>query len=139
MSRTRAVKQCELGGRFSSCKQPVTGVCQYCGRSFCAKHGDLIEDNQEVCHRKNCVAKRVDLVDHLAYREAVFALNREQKCGVEKCERAPTGQCSRCTGYFCGVHLFQRQDGVLENQVRVMRMANLCRHCVDRRPIWARK
>jgi hypothetical protein len=115
------------------------GLCQYCGRSFCAKHTELIEEHQEVCTRGACVAKRRDLVKHLVYKDAVIERNEAKQCGIKGCDRGMSGQCTRCRGFFCGHHVESRQETVLQNRVRVPRRSTLCKHCWDRRPIWLRQ
>jgi hypothetical protein len=130
---------CELKTGLFKCGQEAVGLCQYCGRLFCDRHSELLEELQEVCSRKPCVAKRQDLVRHLAYKDAVSARNEQQQCGIEGCSRGFSGQCTRCKGYFCGHHVEVRQETVLQNRVRVPRRATLCQHCWDRRPIWLRQ
>lgn len=110
----------------------------YCGRPFCARHGVFLDEGEEVCARKYCVAKRRDLEAHLAYKEAVLVLNRQRRCGIEACGNTFTEQCSRCKCYFCRQHLEAREDAVIENDVRVTRMSSMCNHCWRRRPIWTR-
>jgi hypothetical protein len=122
---------------FSCGAQPL-GVCQYCARSFCTKHGVTLEDGQEICSRKACVAKREDVERHLVYKQRVAQRNREAACGHGACDTSPGSQCSRCRGYFCPAHAFRRDDLVLQNRVRVSRIATLCHHCWARRPIWVR-
>jgi hypothetical protein len=129
---------CQVQTGFFKCKEQPVGICQYCGRAFCARHADLLEDGQEVCSRKFCVAKRQDLAKHLAYKDVVVARNETRQCGIEGCDRGVQGQCSRCKGFFCGRHVDSREETVLEGQVRVSQMATLCKHCWARRPIWVR-
>ena len=130
---------CELKRGLFTCGAEAVGLCQYCGRRFCAKHTELIEEHQEICTRKFCVAKRQDLLKHLAYKDAVFGRNEEKRCGTAGCRRDMSGRCVRCRGYFCGYHVEVRQETVLQNRVRVPRRATLCQHCWDRRPIWLRQ
>ena len=136
---TVTVITCQVRKVLFRCWTEPAGTCQYCGRSFCARHGERLEDGQEVCSRKFCVAKRHDLVRHLAYNEIVSARNEARCCGLEGCERTLAGQCSRCRGLFCSRHVEAREEPVLENRVRVTRMATLCQHCWARRPIWLRQ
>jgi len=136
-TRVRTVT-CQAKGGLFRCKGTAIGLCQYCGRHFCEQHAELVEDHQSVCSRRNCVAKRRDLVKHLAYKEAVFARNAAKHCGIEDCRHSPEGVCARCRGFFCGRHAETRDEVILVNGVRTTRMATLCRHCWDRRPIWTR-
>jgi hypothetical protein len=132
-SQTCAVRQ----GLFS-CSNAREGICQYCGRPFCSRHGVFLEDAQEVCSRKPCVAKREDLVRHLEYKRVVLARNRNALCGFEQCESPMSEECSRCQRYFCASHAHPREENVLEHGVRVSRRTTLCHHCWARRSIWLR-
>jgi hypothetical protein len=127
---------------FSKCGGETATVCQYCGRAFCERHGVVFEDGdgvrQEVCSRKECVAKRDDLDRHMAYKAFVAARNKVRACGLEDCSAEMAAQCVRCKGLFCEDHVRRRQETIFENQVKVPRMANLCQHCWARRPIWLR-
>lgn len=123
---------------FFACGSKTRGVCQYCGRSFCENHGVVLDDGQEICNRKTCVSKREDVARHLVYKREVQGRNQRRLCGDEGCETTPLSQCSRCKGLFCRSHAFRREDRVLENRVRVSRMATLCQHCWARRPLWLR-
>jgi hypothetical protein len=130
---------CQLKKRpFSVCGADSIGLCQYCARRFCNKHGEVLDDGQEICTRRFCIAKRNDLVRHLAYRADVLGRNEQRLCGIDACGNALTAQCVRCKGYYCGRHVGPREELVLENQVRVRRSASLCQHCWARRPIWLR-
>ena len=124
---------------FSTCGDGAIACCQYCGRDFCARHGVILADAQEVCSRKECVAKREDLALHLLYKEAVGHLNEQGLCGAPTCREEIAAQCVRCKGLFCGVHVRKREESFVYNQVKDHRMATLCRHCVDRRSIWTRQ
>lgn len=136
---TVAVGQiCQVKNGFFRCDEEPAGFCQYCGRHFCRRHGVCLEDGQEVCSRKFCVAKLRDLARHLAYKEAVFERNEARLCGIGGCDHPLAGRCARCKGYFCGQHVGSREEVVLQNKVRVSRMATLCRHCWARREIWLR-
>ncbi len=55
-SPTCEIKKEGLFSGFSSCKEKPAGLCVYCGRAFCAKHGEHLSDGSEVCTRKSCVA-----------------------------------------------------------------------------------
>ena len=95
-----------------------------------------MEDGREICSRKYCVAKREDLVVHLAYKGVVDKRNQSRRCGLEGCRSEMTGECVRCRGFFCDRHAEKRQERVYENQVLVHRVASLCEHCWKRRSIW---
>jgi len=133
-------KTCEFkNGLFGRCGAEAAGLCQYCGRPFCAKHGVVLDDDQQVCNRKVCLAKRMDLLRHLEYKAAAEELNEAGVCGLPGCNAQIGAQCTRCQAYFCPRHAFGREELVLENRVRVRRMASLCKHCADRRPLWAQR
>jgi hypothetical protein len=138
-----AFRTCQLKTSiFIKCGGDTATVCQYCGRAFCGRHGVVFADGegirQEVCSRKECVAKREDLDRHLLYRSFVQSRNEAGACGIDGCSTAVAAQCVRCKGLFCEDHVRKRQETVVENQVKVPRMANLCQHCWARRPIWLR-
>lgn len=136
MSRQGSV--CAIKGFLSSCNAEATGVCVYCGRPFCQSHGVVLPNGEEVCRRKNCVAKRDDLAKHLEYKDAVLLRNRQRLCGIESCNNPFTGQCGRCKGYFCGKHTDSTYERVFEGQARFDQPASLCKHCQSRRGIWLR-
>ena len=133
-----ATQVCQLRRGLLRCGGEAAGLCQYCARLFCSRHGVVLEDGQEICSRRFCVAKRRDLLKHLAYKEDVATRNEQRQCGIEGCSRPIGGRCARCLGYFCGHHVEAREEMFLQNQVRLRRMATLCRHCWARRPIWLR-
>jgi hypothetical protein len=135
----QASQTCRLKASFlSTCGGESIATCQYCGRPFCGRHGVVLDDGQEICLRKECVAKREDLSRHLSYKDVVARLNEAHACGLPGCPAELAAQCIRCKGLFCAAHVHQRDETVLENQVRVHRMATLCRHCYDRRGIWTK-
>ena len=125
--------------KFSGCKGTPAGLCIYCGRAFCAEHGEVRGAGEEICIRKNCIAKRDDLVVHMQYREQVEARNQTNSCGVTECQHPPDGQCGRCRAYFCLNHLDTREETVGSGMQQVRQMATMCGHCWDRRPIWTRQ
>ena len=137
---TVATRPCQRRrGLFGRCGSVACGACQYCGRLFCAAHGVVLEDGQEICSRRFCTDKRRDLIRHLAYKEVAHTRNTTRLCGVEGCDRPIGGRCGRCDGYFCGRHVDGREEMYLHNGVRMRRMATLCHHCWARRPIWMRQ
>jgi hypothetical protein len=142
--RAVAAQTCEVKvSVFGRCGANRFAVCQYCGRPFCERHGTVFNDEQglrqEVCTRKECVAKREDLARHLIYRASVLTRNETESCGIVDCSVELAAQCVRCKGYFCESHARRREDSLIENQVKIHRMANLCHHCTDRRAIWTRQ
>ena len=131
-------KTCQIKSGLFRCEDEAGGLCQYCGRQFCPKHGVFLDEGQEVCNRKNCVAKREDLVRHLSYKGIVTARNEAAQCGAYGCGDTLSDQCARCKGYFCTRHVDAREEIIVENKLRLPRMSTLCRHCWERRPIWTR-
>lgn len=132
-------QKCAIKGFLSSCGDDATGMCVYCGRTFCAKHGVILEEGEEVCSRKNCVAKREDLAVHLVYKAVVLERNRGRLCGLEACGEQFVSQCTRCRGYFCTSHVFIAPDSVRDGEPLPDRPPIVCRHCHERRPIWSRE
>ena len=123
---------------FLGCKGQPVGLCIYCGRAFCAAHGEVQSGGQEICSRKNCLAKRDDLVIHLHYVAVVQGFNESGACGQPGCHERPDGQCGRCRAYYCGRHLDTREETVSQGRGRISQMASMCPHCWQRRPIWTR-
>jgi hypothetical protein len=132
-------QRCELKKLIGRCGAPAIGSCVYCGRHFCAEHGVLLEEHQQICQRKPCVAKREDLARHLVYRAQVHQRNGSRLCGVFDCEFGSASQCSRCRGFFCERHTQIREETPVERGVQISRKVSLCQHCWLRRPIWQRQ
>ncbi len=128
--------KCEIKSGVFKCGDAASAICVYCGRHFCEKHGVIRKLGEEICDSKNCVAKREDLELHMVYKETVLAFNRQRLCGLEICVEEWVCQCSRCKGYFCTTHIGQREMTVVDEGVRAERLVLICRHCLDRRPIW---
>jgi hypothetical protein len=118
---------------LTACGAEASAMCVYCGRTFCNRHGVVLEDGAEVCTRKSCVAKMDDLAVHLKYKEAVLQRNLERRCGLEVCDTEIQVQCNRCKGYFCAGHTQPWTETVTERPERT------CRHCLARRPVWERE
>ena len=124
---------CQVKGMLTSCGAPATALCVYCGRSFCLKHGEVMEDGYEVCSRKLCVEKKLELREHVTYKGAVLERNRRRLCGAEVCQVELQVQCNRCRGYFCLTHTQPWLETVTEKPERT------CAHCLQRRPLWDRE
>ena len=127
-----------LFSKLSSCKGKPIGLCIYCGRAFCGEHGEIRDAGEEICTRKNCIAKRDDLVVHMEYRSLVAAQNETGTCGIPNCTHKPDGECARCRAFFCLGHLDTREETVGRGINQKRQMATMCGHCWDRRPIWNR-
>jgi len=132
------IGRCELKRSFRACGVPGMAVCQYCGRSYCASHGERLADGQEICQRPTCQRKKADIERHFAYKDGVTQRNGGRLCGYEDCAEAPGLQCSKCKGLFCVRHLTEEaiEERRAEGVVRVR--ATLCRHCSKRRGLWSR-
>lgn len=130
---------CGIHRWFRTCGQPGAGLCQYCGRTFCERHGDRLADRQEICVRKSCQRKKADLARHVLYKESVAQRNGERLCGSAGCGRAPAGQCSKCRGLFCFAHLEDRQIEERRGSTTVRVHGSLCHHCLKRRRLWAQR
>lgn len=130
---------CELKNTFRRCRNEASGLCQYCGRAFCNKHGTRYHDGQEVCHRKICQKKMVELPHHLAYKARAEQLNRQSRCGLPGCTAPQWGQCSACGYFFCRGHIHPRTQTVRIGMVVESRPVSMCYHCWDRwQRIWSR-
>ena len=67
-----APRMCQLGGRFSRCRNEALQTCQYCGRSFCHTHSYYQKDHEAVCSRKKCRIKIEDMLAHTEYELGVI-------------------------------------------------------------------
>lgn len=132
-------RECQVGSRFSRCRNRAEHACQYCGRWFCTLHTHHLEDHDAVCARKRCSAKHDDLQIHTAYKKRVFERNQVGLCGAEECGPHPGFQCSLCQGHFCGLHLSERMYPFSEGWVSIDRPVSICQPCWDRRKIWRRR
>jgi predicted nucleic acid binding AN1-type Zn finger protein len=121
---------CQIKGVLTNCGAAATAQCVYCGRTFCPKHGEVMDDGYEVCTRKSCITKKQDLTVHLSYKETVLLRNLQRSCGIEVCGAEIQVQCNRCKGYFCLGHTQPWLETVTEKPERT------CAHCLERRPIW---
>ncbi len=130
------VTSCEISRLLRPCGRKGIAICQYCGRSFCAEHGDRLEDGQEICRRRVCMRKREDLTRHLAYSDEVSERNESERCGAGECGARPQGQCTKCRGLFCFTHVSQRKVEVRDGSVA---QGSVCQHCHKRRKLWSRR
>lgn len=132
------VTTCEFRRRFRTCGQPGIAICQYCGSTFCARHGARLAEGQEICARSTCQRKKTDLEQHLVYKEDVVRRNHERLCGEAKCEQRPGGQCSKCGGLFCLHHVENREIGERRGATLVRLRSSVCGHCFKRRSLWSK-
>ena len=131
-------ERCRYGRLFARCGAEPIGVCQFCGREFCAAHGRNVSVDEQICIRPICAAKEVDLAAHLVFRDRALLRNRHSLCGIEGCMDKLSGQCSKCHGTFCDLHLSEGIETVREGIARYTRNASFCEHCRQRRKLWAK-
>ena len=124
-----------LGMFRGACDRPAVARCVYCGRPFCAEHGERGADHADSCSRRRCRAKRKDIAAHLEWKRRVSDSNRAAVCAHEGCGNRARRQCSRCDLLFCEQHvkdLRVAQSGVGGRDQR----ASLCEHCSGRLKLW---
>lgn len=129
---------CDTRHFLSRCHQPATGVCQFCGRSFCAEHGARYEDDNEVCCRPVCQEKRADLAAHIEWKARAVDRSNRGFCGMPDCDEGRWGQCSKCLAVFCERHLQDRAERVRHGSIVYTRPASMCDHCAARNKLWSR-
>ena len=129
---------CVHGRFFSRCRLPAVGTCQFCGRSYCSRHGRAEPPDSQVCARERCHAKEADLLVHDVFRERALLRNRHGFCGMDGCLGERAGQCSKCQAVFCEDHLRNGNETVRQGLVRFTRPAAFCEHCYRRRKLWAK-
>ena len=132
----KKASRCALRGRLRRCRRQLAGQCQYCGRGFCAKHGDLLGEREEVCHRESCQAKKDDLVAYAQFKIDAAARNDTNLCGIAPCENSPETFCERCSAHYCIEHLSQIVVEVVRGFERAPEMLRLCTYCVARTSVW---
>ncbi len=120
-------------GRFRRCGAAAAGVCQYCGRPFCAAHGTVYDDGQEVCRRARCAAKQADVARFLVYKARALQRNAFGACGSEGCLAKFFGQCSRCKAIFCVDHVREVRESKVMATGSDKRMLAVCDFCRGRK------
>jgi hypothetical protein len=130
-------KRCHRRGRVRGCQQPIAGQCQYCARGFCADHGDVFGDHEEVCDRDPCQAKKADLSHHHAFLGVARARNEAGRCGMPDCDTDHASFCERCGPRYCIVHLQETVVMALHHGERGADVLRLCVHCLVRLEVWA--
>lgn len=136
----RALRRCQLGGRFSRCKNESINSCQYCGRDFCKPHAFVVEHIEAVCARNRCMLKHENMVQHEEYKAEIAGRNGSGHCGEPECtELHPKFQCSMCNGFFCRPHLRDRMYAVQDGYVKIDKPVSICTWCWGRRKVWSRR
>ena len=118
------------------CGRAAVSDCVYCGRPFCAEHGERAENYTDVCAGKRCREKLQDLRAHAQWRERASASNRVSVCAIEECAERQRHQCSRCRLLFCRDHVSNREVRDHSVQPAATVLALVCAHCLERRKIW---
>lgn len=131
-------RHCQIGRIFHRCHNAFVATCQYCGRDFCEVHAGLRDLPDEICSRELCLAKHEDLKLHAIYRAAATGRSNRGFCGVEDCEEARAGQCSKCHALFCDQHLHDREESVRQGMAILKRPVSLCDHCGARLKLWSK-
>lgn len=125
------------GGLFRSrCGARAIGACVYCGRAFCGAHGERGPEFADVCGRKRCQTKQLDVDAHQEWRRGAARANRTSVCADERCASRMRHECSRCRLMFCDDHVQERHitDRTQDPPARVI--AVICDHCAGRRKLW---
>ena len=129
---------CAHGGGLlrRACGYPAVAECVYCGRPFCAAHGERGPDFTDACDRKECAAKLRDVAEHQDWKRRVAAANGVSVCAHEECAQRMHHQCSQCGLLFCDEHVKQRT--ILNRRVDPPReeLGVVCTHCQERRKLW---
>ena len=129
---------CRFGSGFlrRGCNREAASDCVYCGRPFCAEHGERGENYTDVCAGKRCREKLRDMRAHAQWRERASASNRVSVCAIEGCAERQRHQCSRCRLLFCPEHVRNREvpDNSIQPALKVL--AVVCAHCRERRKVW---
>ena len=133
----RKATHCDHRRRLRRCREPLVGQCQYCARGFCARHGRVQDDGQEICVEDRCERLQTDVEQHLVFKAAARALNQEQRCGEPECRGDHALICERCSCRYCAEHVRQvimtvPRGGELQTEAVAM-----CDHCRARLPLWA--
>lgn len=128
---------CDHRSRLRRCREPLLGQCQYCARGFCARHGHVLDDGQEVCVEDRCRRLQADVEQHLVFKAAAKALNQDERCGEPECDEAPVLRCDRCSCRYCGEHIRQVIMTVPRGGEMQTEAVAMCDHCRARLPLWA--
>ena len=133
----RKATRCDHRGRLRRCREPLLGQCQYCARGFCARHGQVYDDGQEVCVEDRCERLQADVEQHLIFKADARTRNQERHCGEPGCMQSCSLICERCGCRYCEDHLRQvimtvPRGGELQTEAVAM-----CDHCRARLPLWS--
>lgn len=131
-------QRCTYGGGFlrRGCGRAAVTDCVYCARPFCLEHGERAAQFMDVCARKNCQRKKVDLDEHTEWKARVELANRVSVCADETCEERMRHECSRCRLFFCAEHVREMRVRDTSRHPPVEVKGLVCPHCAERRKIW---
>ena len=133
----RKATRCEHRGRLRRCREPMIGQCQYCAKGFCARHGQVQDDGQEICFADRCERLRVDVEQHLIFKAEARIRNQDGHCGEPDCPQPHTLNCDRCHCRYCEDHLRQMIMTVPRGGELQTEAVAICDHCRARLPLWA--
>ncbi len=132
----RKATQCDHRGRLRRCREQMIGQCQYCARGFCAGHGNILDDGQEVCVEQRCQRLKADVAQHLVFKAEARERNAEGRCGEPDCRQEHAMRCDRCGCRYCEDHLRQVIMTVTRGGETQSEAAAICDHCRARLPLW---
>ena len=138
------IENCTFDGALlrSGCGRPAVTDCVYCARPFCQEHGERGERGErgeqymDVCSRKRCRAKLLDLRAHDEWKARAGHANRVSVCAREDCEVRLRHECSRCRLLFCEDHVREMRVRDTSRQPAVQFRALVCKHCAQRHKLW---
>lgn len=114
----------------------MIGQCQYCAKGFCAGHGVIQDDGQEICIEDRCQRLREDVARHLVFKAEARTRNANHQCGEPGCRQPHVMLCDRCTCRYCEDHLRQVIMTVTRGGEMQSEAAAVCDHCRERLPLW---
>ncbi len=129
--------RCDHRRRLRRCPGALIGQCQYCAKGFCARHGRVQDDGQEICVEDRCQRLYLDVERHLIFKDAARQRNQDARCGEPDCPQAHALLCDRCKCRYCEAHIRQvimtvPRGGELQTEANL-----ICDHCRARLPLWS--
>ena len=115
----------------------MIGQCQYCAKGFCARHGLIQDDGQEICVEDRCERLRVDVEQHLIFKQDARARNDSQQCGEPDCANPFSLRCERCNCRYCEDHMRQVIMTIPRGSELQTEAVLICDHCRARLPLWS--
>lgn len=133
----RKATRCDHRGRIRRCREPLLGQCQYCARGFCAQHGRVEDDGQEICVEQRCERLQADVEQHLEFKASARLRNQDGLCGEPECGQPLSLICERCSCRYCEDHLRQVIMTVSRGGEMQTEAIAMCDHCRARLPLWS--